>query len=75
MRLTHRLANQFTHRPAYPRGARGVRLYRWRWWVGVVIVLALLTAAAWALREHRRAKQDQPASTTQPAPAEPNSRT
>jgi hypothetical protein len=67
------LANQFTHRPAYPRGARGVRTYRWRWLIGVIVILALLTAAAWALREHR--KRNQPASTTQPAPVEPNSRT
>ncbi len=72
MRLTHRLATQFTHRPAYPRGARGVRLYRWRWLIVVAIVLALLSAGAWALREHRRRNQPTPAA--QPTPGDPNSR-
>ena len=47
MRLTRRQSRNFTMRPPYPKGARGVRRY-WSWILLLVLVAAMLAALSYA---------------------------
>ena len=50
MRLTRTQSRYFTQRPAYPLNAKGVR--NRRWWIFLVIILAILAGAFAFLRNY-----------------------
>jgi len=69
MRMTRKQRRFFTQRPAYPRGAKGVRRV-WLMLIVAAVVLAILAGGGYLLRMHMR-RQQPPASQPAARPVAP----
>lgn len=68
MRLTRRQSHDFTKRPPYPRGARGVRRLWW-WLVLIGVVLALVAASSYYWYQQKQKPTSPPPAIEAPPPA------
>ncbi len=68
MRLTVKQSRFFTARPAWPKGARGVRKYLWRTLLILVLLVAVVAGTVYLLRGREGSRK---APGAQPAPSSP----
>jgi len=71
MRLTRRQGRSFTQRPAYPKGAKGVRRYLWQTLGITLLVLAALAVGGYFLRRALTGLRPETGRTPTTQPAAP----